>query len=158
LKVALRKASLRHFVPPARTDCKQKTIKGEMKQKHQGRGFIAAHVSWEAFQEVVKAYMHCKEGQPLGASTIYLDDGERSNRLTILGLEYIIDIELATRAALKDDANLLEVWTQLALEQPTDPNQAHDVTQRCGREYIKRALPPAQYFKVNRYPQRRKAA
>ena len=129
-----------------------------MKLKNQGRGFISAHTAWETFDEVQKAYMHVKEGQPFGASTIYLDDGERSNRLTIPGIEYCIDVENATRAALQDDSVLLEVWTKLALEQPTYSNQANDVTQRCGREYLKRNLMPCIYFRPNKYLRRRKAA
>lgn len=128
-----------------------------MDRRKRGRKGISAHQCWKAFQIVQAAYLETRERQPFGASTAYLDDGERSTRLTIGGIEFCIDIEKATETALQNDAVLLDAWERLALEEKVDSHIANDIEQRCGRMYVQRGLLPQTYFRRSKYL-RQKAA
>jgi hypothetical protein len=130
--------------------------KGNMGLRGRGRkGGISAHLAWQAFQQVIAAYVETKEAQPIGASSIYLDTGEVSHRLTIDGINFCVDTEKATTEALQNDPVLLQTWEHLALELPANQNHANDVIQRCGREYLRRGLVPNVYFRRVKYGRRR---
>jgi hypothetical protein len=111
------------------------------------------------FQAVTKAYVETKQSSPVCAHVIDPDATERSQRLTVDGIHYLVDVERATALALTDAPELQPIWFRLAAEKPVEPKLAKEVITRCARIYQSHSLQPWLYFRPFRLgsPHRRVA-
>lgn len=61
--------------------------------------------------------------------------------------EFLSDVWLTTKRALRDNNALLTAWTLILREEPTVPTDLLDaIAQKCGRLYRVRGLMPRHYF------------
>lgn len=120
------------------------------------RAELLAHFE-NSFTATVMQYSKLKTSSPIVASCCDPDGLDRSERLTPDAIEYLADIENATRCALRDKPQLEGVWFALALGQPTEPKLAQQCMEACGRVYAARGLEPWKYHQRDRYPKRRAA-
>ena len=111
----------------------------------------------DVFKAVVVEYVRLKSLCPIVSMTWDPLVSDRSQRLSCESIDYICDIEHATESALKDRPELQKTWFQLALKQPADPTLCQQCIEATGRIYTARRLAPWQYWRRNRYPQRRAA-
>ena len=110
------------------------------------------------FQAVTKSYTHIKSLAPIVACQISNDDPtSRSEKLTIDGIHFTVDVERATERALSDRPELQPVWFRLVAGETVEPKLARQTITICGRIYAANKLEPWRYFRRNRYPQRRTA-
>jgi hypothetical protein len=96
------------------------------------------------FFEVVTAYVRIRSLSPITAVNPD-DEGVPNKQLNASGIEYLIDVELATKKALNDDPYLLRQWETLAYQEAQVPD-ATKIAHRCGRIYERRKLLPNAYF------------
>jgi len=108
------------------------------------------------FQAVTKSYTHIKSLAPIVACQISNDDPtSRSEKLTIDGIHFTVDVERSTERALSDRPELQAVWFRLVAGEIVAPKLAKEVITLCGRVYAANKLEPWRYFRRNKYPERR---
>ena len=97
------------------------------------------------FNKVIEGYASCRELPPVVA--IQYDDTQPVNpKLTPQIIEYLVDVEHATHAAL-DHLGLFPTWEQMLNCETVPINKRAQVTDRCARVYIRRKLQPFDYFR-----------
>jgi len=96
------------------------------------------------FKSVVGGYVEAKKMPPICATNS--DDENRNRKLGPLTIHFLVDVELATEAALKDRPDLQRAWFELAQDHPVEPAVAKETIHRCGAMYTARGLMPKQYF------------
>jgi hypothetical protein len=96
------------------------------------------------FFEVVSAYVRIRSLSPITAVNPD-DEGVPNKQLNASAIEYLVDVEAATKRALNNDTNLLQQWETLAYQEAQVPN-ATKIASRCGRIYERRKLLPHAYF------------
>lgn len=123
------------------------------------KGFTSKRDMLAYFQDVFTAtvdeYVRIRQLSPVIAHQLDPDPTVRSEKITYSLIDYAVDIEHATEAALKGRQELQCVWFDLAQKKPVDMRLAQEVGDRCGRFYAARKLEPWKYYRRNRYPQHR---
>lgn len=95
------------------------------------------------FWNVIDAYISIRQRHPVTALT--LDETAPSTKLTFDLIDYLVDVELATRRALTPALYLL---LQQLLEGEKIPSASQRVIiARCSRIYSERGLLPVKYFR-----------
>jgi len=95
------------------------------------------------FFVVAAAYSKTRELSPLVSS--HPDPDHTPTRLGPDAIHFICDVELASRKALSNNAELFEQWKRLVSGENT-PN-AYSIIRRCARLYRDRRLAPVSYFR-----------
>jgi hypothetical protein len=109
------------------------------------------------FKGVVSQYLEVLQLPPVCAIRIDPESSSRSRRLTQIDIDFKVDTERITEAALRDRKDLQSTWFRLAAnDEMVDPKQAHEVIARCGRLYAARGLAPWFYYRQNKHPHPRK--
>jgi hypothetical protein len=97
------------------------------------------------FFEVVTAYVRIRSLSPITAVNPD-DEGVPNKQLNASGIEFLVDVELATKKALNNEPYLLRQWETLAYQEAQVPD-ATKIAHRCGRIYERRKLLPNAYFR-----------
>jgi hypothetical protein len=97
------------------------------------------------FYEVSRAYADIHSLSPI-AAICYDDEAKPNRKLGPDVINFLVDVERATRKALENDGNLLKQWKTLVFEETQVPNGA-TIANRCGRLYEIRRLRPIDYFR-----------
>ena len=118
------------------------------------RADLQAHYA-NSFTATVGEYVRIRQLSPVVAHQIDPNPVVRSVRLSYDHLDYVVDIERATEAALREKPELQRAWFQLALGEPVDTGLAQHCIQACGRVYAGRKLEPFRYYRRDRYPKRK---
>lgn len=115
------------------------------------RGVFESHTAYEQqraarhyFERVISAYNDVRNIPPITA--ISLDPEFINPKLGPDLINYLIDVEHASRKALKHNDVLFEQWKRVVNGEDV-PNIA-SIAVRCGRVYRARKLLPVEYFKV----------
>lgn len=99
------------------------------------------------FNAVTKAYITVKNLHPVVASDPDIDSPKQARPLTYEKIEFAVDVENATEAAIKDQPRLQATWLQLAAGDTTvDPALAMRTIRACAKVYENRGLDPGIYF------------
>ena len=108
------------------------------------------------FDAVIDGYREVKSLSPTIAANP--DPQAIRRKLTPAAIEFIADVELATRRALQD-ADLFRSWQALVEEEVIEPLLKAWIVSRCSPMYIARRLAPADYFvTIKRRPERQRTA
>ena len=110
-----------------------------------------------AFEETIRAYRETRELPPLAAAS-FDPDGHGNRKLTATGIEYVCDVENATKKALDNNPELLKAWSQIVNGETVPEKLESKIAWACGKLYAARKLRPRQYFRVNLHPTPRKRA
>src|SRR6266704_3704165 len=114
----------------------------------------------EAFSSVIHSYIENKTKTPICSSLANKQEGSRfvNKRWSVGSCLFVIDVEKAVTVALRDAA-LIRAFDRFFISPELDPEPAEylsvkdreqrsDIEQRCGAEFIKRAIYPlAAYFR-----------
>jgi hypothetical protein len=121
------------------------------------RGLLPYRICERTFAKVQSMYAAIRNSQPIGASSVYFEPGEsRGQRLTANGIEFAVDVEHAVARALEGNELLQATWAKMALGEQVEPDLSTLVIQRCGAIFVRRGLMPDQYFRRNRYPEKKR--
>lgn len=107
------------------------------------------------FESVIEAYREFREYAPVVACNY--DPASRSKKLSHVAINFLADVDLATKKVLKRD-DLIRQWQAIVEEQPVPPEAVASIAHRCARIYRAKNLAPYQYFRVIRKPMQRSAA
>jgi hypothetical protein len=108
----------------------------------------------QAFRLTTEAYLRTRSLSPLVAYSY--DDAVPSRKLGPAAIEFIADVENATKKALGGNQALLDQWQQLVYDGANVPNSTA-IIGRCGRPYRIRKLLPWEYFRTIKQGRKRHA-
>ena len=122
--------------------------------KHNKRRYSSA-LDYPLFESVIKAYLHnlyCVTVAPLQAVQ-HDPDATSHRRSTLHSVEFIVDVEKASAAALQDrqSQNAMDQILKEMCGGPVDESISlglrADVVSKCARIYRARGLEPSVYFR-----------
>lgn len=109
----------------------------------------------DIFNAVTEAYVYTKSLSLVVAHRLDDDPTTRSEKLTVDGIHFAIDVQHATEEALKNEPELQSAWFAFVAGEKVEPKISQQLVWKCGRIYEARKLAPWKYFVINRYPKRR---
>lgn len=96
---------------------------------------------------VIEGYVRVRQLSPIVASNPDPDPVKRSEKLSFALIDWCVDVESATEAALLDRPDLQAAWFDIAVQRPMKAALQSEVLQKSGRVYAARKLAPWHYWR-----------